>query len=141
MSSFKIFVLGFLPSLSPLFGIVSVVPVGDKDFSELPFSVRIFDTVTVVIKLIFTSGLRKPFSVFIQRSHCEHNVRMRIVTFGIRIVDCDICDHTFGDKLLLNMFLEHLDICLHRKLDRQGDLYPSGQLCIPVRFRFLDRVP
>ena len=55
---FQVSVLNVLPGLSPRFGIVTVIPIGGEDLSELPLAVLAFDPVAFLVKLILAVTLR-----------------------------------------------------------------------------------
>ena len=135
IGSFQVSVLNVLPGLSPCFGIVTVIPIGSEDFSELPLAVLALDPVAFFIKDILAVTLRQPVPLFVQSSHGQHDVDVRIVIRGIGIVNGNIGYHAFGNELVLNILADHFVAGLQRKLSGKSDMQLPRHLRVPVGLR------
>lgn len=138
---FEVTVLNILPGLSPLFGIVTVIPISSEDFSELPLAILTLDPVAVLIENILAVALWQPVSLFVQSSHGQHNVSVGIVIRRGRIVDRNIGNHALRYELLLNILADQFQVVLHRQLSGKSDVEFSGHLCVPVGLGPFDSVP
>ena len=63
---------------------------------------------TVFHAEIFLLGFVLPLALFIQRAHCQQNVRMRIVAIGV--MNGSVGAHSIGHKLLPDKVLQQLNL-------------------------------
>ena len=99
------------------------------------------DTLSILIKVINLAALGQPLSVFVNGSHGQHDMAMRIVSGRIWVMDCKVTAHSLGHEMLSAVFLHHLRIHFGRDFSRQGKNESSGKLRVPLLFYFLDSVP
>ena len=101
----QIFILDNFPSVSPFLGVILFVPINSIFLMAFPSAGGKFDTLAVLVKVINLSALWHPLSIFINGSHSQHDVTMGIVSRWVGVMDCNITTHSFGDKVLLAVFL------------------------------------
>ena len=117
----QIFILNDFPSMSPFLGVILFVPVNGIFLMAFPSAGRELDTLAVLVKVIYLSALGHPLSVFVNGSHCQHDVAMGIVSGWIWVMDCKITTHSLGHKILIAVFLYHLRTHFKRHFSWQGN--------------------
>lgn len=101
---------------------------------KAPF-LAVFDTE------IFFLGLVLPFSLFIQRAHCQQDVGMGIVSGRIWVMDGSIGAHSVCYKLLLDEILQELNLFLPAQFYGQRRHKFTGEAAVLCGFGFLHGVP
>ena len=117
----QIFILNDFPSVSPFLGVILFVPVNGIFLMAFPSAGRELDTLAVLVKVINLSALGHPLSIFVNGSHCQHNVTMGIVSRRVGVMDCKITTHSFGHEILIAIFLHHLRTHFKWHFSRQGN--------------------
>ena len=67
------------------------------------------DFISVLIKDIDFPLLRHPLTIFINRPESEQTMEVKVaLSFLVnRIMDCSICTHTFGNKVIHNILTNY----------------------------------
>ena len=118
---FQILILNKLPAVSPFLGMVLLVPVNGVLLVAFPVAGGKSDTLSVLVKVINLAALGQPLSVFVNGSHSQHDMAMRIVSGRIWVMDCKVTAHSLGHKMLSAVFLHHLRIHCGRGFSRQSN--------------------
>ena len=138
-SSFQIAVGDGLPAVPPDLGVLLVVPVHRVFLVTLPIPGWKLDALAVFIKVIYLSGFREPFAVFV---HCPE--RQQNVGVGVAIslvVDGKVSNHALGNKLLVAKFFEHRKVLFFRHLYRERQHDAPGKLGVPLVLHGFHGVP
>jgi len=104
----QIFVLNNFPAMPPFLGMILFVPVNGIFLMAFPSAGGELDTLAVLVKVINLSALRQPLSIFINGSHGQHEMTVRIVSRWVGVMDCEITTHSLRNKMLLAVFFDHL---------------------------------
>ena len=106
-----------------------------------PVTRRQTDSFTVFIQVIHLSALGEPLALFVHGPHGQHYMAVNIVSGWIRVMDGEVGDHPFGNKLLLAVVPDHLRVLLWRDFFGQGQHKAPGQLGVPLLLSRFHRVP
>ena len=91
--------------MPPFLGVVLLVPVNGILLVAFPSAGGELDAFAVPVKVVNLAALGHPLSVFVNGSHGQHDMAVRIVSRWVRVVYRKVTAHSFGNKLFLAVFL------------------------------------
>ena len=118
---FQCNVRGILPSRPLFIGFRLLVPVGGRYRTTFILAFcGIILLVSILVKDVILFLFTAPCTVFIYRTHCEHNVRVSIPVSCVMYAK--VGTHLGADKFFFHISVSKGDILFHRQLNRQGDV-------------------
>lgn len=88
-----------LPFIPPDFTILAVVPVNRIFLVAFLPAGRKFYPFLVLVKVIDLAALEKSFPTLVHCPHGQHDMNMRVMSRWMRVMDGEINNHAFGNKL------------------------------------------
>ena len=136
---FQIIIRNDFPAMPPDLRFALLVPIDGVFLVAFPITGRETNTVSVFIKVINLSALRKPFPVLIHGTHGQHDMRVWVsVTL---VVNGKVHTHPLGNEMLPTEVLQHGRKLVSRDFARERQNDAACKLRVPLLFDFLGSVP
>ena len=129
-SGFQIAVGDGFPAMPPDLGVLLVVPVHRVFLVTLPVPGWKPDAFAVLVKVVYLSGFREPLAMFVHCPNRQQNVGVWVPI--ALVVDGEVSNHAFGNKLLVAKFFEHGKILVFRNFSRKCQHDTAGKLGVPL---------
>ena len=138
-SGFKITVGDDFPAVPPYLGILLVVPVYCVFLVAFPVAGWKLDALSVFVKVVNLAGFREQLAVFIHCPDCQQNVGVWVPI--ALVMDGEVSNHAFGNKLLIAKFFEHRRILVFRNFSRKCQHDAASKLRVPLILHGFHCVP